>query len=70
VEADDLIGGTGPEVGVSVPVSNHSVMAGDKGDPDSQESTQPSAAAGTETPTSGPKTRESSLFYAVFVVPN
>ncbi|KAJ5258077.1 hypothetical protein N7524_009633 [Penicillium chrysogenum] len=29
-------------------------MAGDKGDPDSQESTQPSAAAGTETPTSGP----------------
>lgn len=35
-------------------LSNHSVMAGDKGDPDSQESTQPSAAAGTETPTSGP----------------
>ncbi|OQE13917.1 hypothetical protein PENFLA_c042G02094 [Penicillium flavigenum] len=29
-------------------------MAGDKGDPDSPESTQPSAAAGIETPTSGP----------------
>ncbi|CAG8905737.1 unnamed protein product [Penicillium nalgiovense] len=29
-------------------------MAGDKGDSDSPESTQPSAAAGTETPTSGP----------------